>query len=177
MNVLDICKRLLKEAQIASGILPLGDRTILAFEGTTVIGFVAFYSSVGDLIARWQADSSIIVDAHRLSLRLAQSKAWNTYMIFLTDALPSDPETASLIAIEEDLTGTRKIARAGIRSTDDVQSALLPLLPIQNAPRLEAIDMKAEIAIRTSGLSPSLMEAFLSNTPETVVAQRLEDTP
>ena len=43
--------------------------------------------------------------------------------------------------IEEDLTGTRKIARSGIRDSSDLRAALLPLLPLQSAPKLEAVDI------------------------------------
>ena len=77
-------------------------------------------------------------------------------------------------SIEEDLVGTRKIARAGITNTEDIRSALLSLLAIQNAPRLEAVDMPTEIRVRTSELPSELVEAFLSGTNTATLFELLE---
>ena len=65
-----------------------------------------------------------------------------------------------LHAIEEDLAGTRKIARAGLHMMEDVRSALLPLLPLQNAPQLEAVDIEAETRQRAQEVPDNALRAF-----------------
>lgn len=79
--------------------------------------------------------------------------------------------------IEEDLTGTRKIARAGIGDVEQLRTALLPLLPIQSAPSLGAVDMPAEIRLRTTELPKRAIEAYLSGAHEASVIQVLEEEP
>jgi hypothetical protein len=83
---------------------------------------------------------------------------------------------AALAAIEEDLTGTRKIARSDIRDISDVEAALLPLLPLQSAPKLDAVDMVTEIRQRSTELTPRAVEAFLSGTDVSLVLQVIEET-
>ena len=88
-----------------------------------------------------------------------------------------DAELAALAAIEEDLTGTRKIARSGIKDVSDMEAALLPLLPLQSAPKLDAVDMVYEIRQRSTELSPRAVDAFVSGVEESVVLQVIEETP
>lgn len=85
--------------------------------------------------------------------------------------------SVALAAIEEDLSGTRKIARAGVRDITDLRSVLLPLLPLQSAPKLEAVDMQAEIRQRATELLPRVVDAFLSSADDGVVTQILEEGP
>lgn len=86
-------------------------------------------------------------------------------------------KTVSLGAIEEDLAGTRKIARAGVNDVANLHAAILPLLALQSAPRLDAVDITEEIRQRTTELPPRAVEAFLSSADEAVVIQVLEETP
>jgi hypothetical protein len=117
-----------------------------------------------------------LVAENQLGLRRAQSKAWNTYTVFLAVAKANYGQRVALSSIEEDLAGTRKLARAGISDSEDLRAALLPLLPIQNAPDLEAVDMSAEIKLRTTELPTRVVDAFLSpRAQETSVAQILEE--
>jgi hypothetical protein len=83
----------------------------------------------------------------------------------------------ALNVIEEDLTGTWKIARAGIGDVEQLRAALLPLLPIQSAPSLGAVDMPAEIKLRTIELPERAIEAYLSRAQEASVIQVLEEEP
>jgi hypothetical protein len=178
IELLEECRRLLSEAAIATSVTETNRVTVLAFEGVTVLGFVIAYHDSAELLDRWYADSAALIADNQLSLRRAQAKAWNTYMVLLADTSASSPEQSiALRALEEDLIGTRKIARAGIKSREDLRSALLPLLPIQNAPRLEAVDMVTEIDLRTTELSERIRQAFLSGVPESVIAQVLEEEP
>lgn len=177
IDLLDECQRLLNQIGCATVSIEMTTRRALAFESATVLGFVVAYDNAVDLLDRWSADADWLIKSHQLGLRRAQGKAWNTYTIFLAGAEPTYGEVVALSAVEEDLTGTRKIARAGIRDVQGIRATLLPLLPIQNAPRLEAVDMTSEIRLRTTGLPRAVVEAFLSGAPEASVAQVLEEEP
>jgi hypothetical protein len=178
IDLLEECRRLLSEAAIATGVIETNRGSAIAFEGTTVLGFIVVYNDPAHLLDRWGHDAAALIADNQLSLRRAQAKAWNTYMIFLAEAAASKSEQrVALSAIEEDLVGTRKVARVGIRTREDLRAALLPLLPIQNVPRLEAVNMVAEIDLRTTELPERMRQAFLSRVPEAVALHVLEEEP
>lgn len=177
LNLLEECQRLLSEAGIETSAVDMGPQRRLAFESTTVLGFAFAYENADQLLRSWQGDVNLAIESSQLALRRAAAKAWNTYVILLAEAVPNYVQAVSLSGIEEDLTGTRKIARAGIADISKLRAALLPLLPIQNAPRLEAADMVSEIRLRTTELPPRVVEAFLSAAPEAVAAQIFEESP
>jgi hypothetical protein len=152
-------------------------REVLIFEDDSVIGFVFSYPNAQSLIAGWGNDSEAAVSAHQLVLRRAGQKAWNTYVVLLASGEASYAEMAALAAIEEDLSGTRKIARSDIKDISDVVAALLPLLPLQSAPRLDAVDMVFEIRQRATELPPRAVDAFVSDIEVSVVLQVIEETP
>ena len=170
------CPHLLAEADIAVSEMA-NHYPALMLEGATVLGFLLTYPVAADVLARWRQDADALVAAHQFGLRRAQAKAWNTYLILLAGGTPSYAEQVALSAIEEDLSGTRKIARAGVVDLDGLRSALLPLLPIQNSPRLDSVDMRGEIRLRTTELPIRTVDAFLSKASVSVVAQMLEELP
>ena len=171
------CQRVLAEGGIVTTPVDLDGITALAFESLTVVGFVVMYPHAEELLFGWERDMNRLVDKFQFSLRRAQAKAWNTYAVFLATAIPSYGQQIAMSAVEENLVGTRKIARAGVSSAEAVRAALLPLLPFQHVPRLEAVDMKAEIQLRTTELPSRLVEAFLSEASDATLAQVLEDLP
>jgi hypothetical protein len=176
MDVFDATEGLLTRMGFTTLRSSAMGREVLIFEDDSVIGFVFLYANSQALIAGWESDSEAAVSAHQLALRRAGQKAWNTYVILLATGEASSSEIAALGAIEEDLTGTRKIARSGIRDIPDVEAALLPLLPIQSAPKLDAVDMVFEIRQRATELPPRAVEAFVSGTDGSVVLQVIEET-
>lgn len=151
------------------------NRGVLIFEDDTVVGFLFSYPDVTALAANWEEDSEAVVSSHQLGLRRAGQKAWNTYVVLLAADSASLAELAKLSAIEENLTGTRKIARASVKDVSDVEAALLPLLPLQSAPKLDAVDMPAEIRQRATELAPRAIDAFISGVEESVVLQVIEE--
>lgn len=170
------CQRMLGEAGIATEPVEMAGIEALVFEGVTVLGFIFIYPDAEQLLQRWTLDANELVSSYQFGLRRAESKAWNTYTVFLTGPRADLTEQLRLSVIEEDLAGTRKIARAGVGDdTEKLRAVLLPLLPIQNAPRLEAVDMRAEIRVRTSELPPDVVDAFLSEAPESSLVQMLEE--
>jgi hypothetical protein len=165
---------LLAEAGYTVGNLATPKGDVVTFENDTVLGFVLRYADAGTMLANWRADSTDALTAAQFLLRRADAKAWNTYILVLADEPGDYGQTISIGAIEEDLVGTRKLARAGVGVGEELRSALLPLLPIQNAPRLEAVDITAEIRLRTSELPTDIVETFLSGASETTLLQLLE---
>ncbi|HTG36319.1 MAG TPA: hypothetical protein VLB76_25655 [Thermoanaerobaculia bacterium] len=177
IDLLEESQRLLNEVGSATALVKTSQGTALAFEDATVLGFILTYNDPAQLLARWSADATALISENQIGLRRAQYKAWNTYTVFISSAVATYGEMVALSNVEENLTGTRKIARAGIRDGAELRAALLPLLPIQNAPRLEAIDMMAEIKLRTTELPARAIQAFLSGAQESSVVQVLEEEP
>jgi hypothetical protein len=157
--------------------IPAGNREALAFENSVCLGFVFAYDTADRLLREWADDSKGVISRYGLALRHAGEKAWNVYVVLISGGPKNETLQASLAELEEDLVGTRKIARDGVLSTADLRSALLPLLPIQSAPKLEAVDMPSEIRMRASDVDPKGVGAFLSTADESVVLQLLEETP
>lgn len=150
------------------------ERSILLFENDCILGFVLCFSDARALLNEWEGASQRVLHAAHFALKRADQKAWNTYVIFLTESEGDYGENIKIGAIEENLTGTRKLAKAGVSSTDNLKLALLPLCGIQNAPRLDAINMPVEIQMRTSELPLELIEAFLHGANESTLIQLLE---
>src|SRR5258708_3273851 len=134
------------------------------------------YDKAEEVGSNWMKDADEAVANFQFGLRRAGEKAWNVYAVFLAASNAGYAGSIRISAIEEDLGGTRKIARADILELADVRSAFLPLLPIQAAPRLDAVDMVFEISQRATELPDLVLKAFLSNVDNAVVVQTLEDS-
>lgn len=177
MKILDATDGLLTRMGFTALRSAVKGRDVLIFEDDSVIGFIFFYPDAPSLIADWAHDSEAAVSAHQLALRRAGQKAWNTYVVLLASGEASHSDMAALRAIEEDLTGTRKIARSDLKDMSDVEAALLPLLPLHSAPKLDAVDMVLEIRQRSTELPPRAVEAFVSGIEESIVLQVIEEAP
>lgn len=155
--------------------VPIEPCEILVFEGATTLGFLFAYGNYSELSQAWQRDTTAAIARHSLALRGAGQKSWNAYVVLLAGGQLDHSSSVALSAIEEDLSGTRKIARAGISDVGDLRAALLTLLPLQTAPRLEAVDIAAEIRQRATELHSRGVDAFLSTADESIVLQVLEE--
>jgi hypothetical protein len=176
MDLLATSAEVLSEAGFSTRLTSVESREALMFEDPTVLGFLFAYIDPAQLIKCWAKDAHSVVAGHQFGLRRASQKAWNTYVGFLAAGPANFAQSAALSAIEEDLTGTRKIARAAVAELADLRAALLPLLPLQAAPKLDSVDMRTEIRQRTTELPPRAVEAFLSGADEAVVIHVLEET-
>jgi len=172
--LLSMAQKQLADAGYAVAAANDQDGPVLLFENDSILGFVMCFPDATALLERWQPTSHRVLQTAQFALRRAERKAWNAYLVFLTDVAGDYGQNVIIGAIEEDLVGTRKLARAGIVTTEDVRSALLPLLAIQNAPRLDAVDMPVEIRMRTTELPNELVDAFLGGAAESTLAQLLE---
>jgi hypothetical protein len=178
MDILSSSASIFSDAGFTTHRATVGDREVLIFEDTTVLGFLLVYDDATRLLATFETDAEQLIRQNQFALRRAGQKAWNAYMVFLASGSVNYSQSPALVAIEEDLTGTRKIARAGVRDSEDLRNALLALLPIQAAPTLDAVDMHTEIRERASELPSRAIDAFLSaKTEESVVLQVLEEEP
>jgi hypothetical protein len=174
-NLLTSGAEVLSEAGFSTEAISVKGRAALAFEDATVLGFLLAYDDLAHLIDSWARDADAAVASYQFGLRRAGQKAWNAYLVLLTGNEADYTASAALNAIEEDLSGMRKIARAGIANIADLRAALLPLLPLQSAPLLEAVEVAAEIRQRTTELPTRAVDAFLSTADEGVVIQIFEE--
>lgn len=174
-NVIDLCREILEEAGFSTTPISSISTPSIAFESDTVLGFALSYENVPQLLARWREDVDGLFRTNRLALRRANEKAWNAYGVLLSGE-PDDGDLAvRLELIEEDLVGYRKIAFAGIADAIDMRNALLPLLPLQSAPKLDAVDMPNEIWLRTKELRKPIVDGFLSRVDRATMLQLLEE--
>jgi len=174
IDILFEAERLLSRAKFSTFPLLSLECRSLAFENQTVIGFLHAYDTVDSLVANWRADTETTLGRYALALRRAGDKAWNVYTVFLATGPIAPAVRSSLHSIEEDLSGTRKIARGEIETSDDLREALLPLLPIQNAPMLEAVDVAAEIQSRSRDVPTNGVNAFLAHSRDEEIIAILE---
>ena len=174
INLIGLAKAQLEAVGYDVGIGDGDYGSIISFENDSILGFAFFFQDASELIGGWRSESERVIREYNFALRRGEVKSWNTYLIFLAEGLASTSEEIVLGSIEEDLVGTRKIARAGIANAEGIRSALLSLLAIQSAPSLDAVDMPDEIRARTSELSSKLVDAFLSGANNTSVFELLE---
>ena len=173
-SLYELASRRLEDAAFDVTAVPGEEHRAFLFENNTILGLAILYSNAAGVIARWSKDADRLIAMRRFQLRAAGQKAWNTYVLFLAASRPLPGEAVALSLIEEDLTGYRKIARGGCDDLDVLSKALLPLLPIQAAPILDAVDSKLEVRRRATEISTKLVDAFLSEADEQIVLQILE---
>lgn len=135
---------------------------VTCFESAALIGFVHVFDTADALLCNWRASQQAALARHAASLRAAGAKAWNVYSIFLTS--DQDVRRAREIErIEEDFSLTRKIARASIVTTDDVEKALLPLLSFRSKPLLGMSNFETRLRTRLKDIPSEAVTAFINN--------------
>ena len=75
--------------------------------------------------------------------------------------------------LEENFSLTRKIARSGVRVTEDLTQALLPLVPIKARPILENASVEDRVRARSKDISPKALQGFLGGASAKEVAELL----
>lgn len=165
MTEVDLIGTVLDASNYTHFLLENTDLPCVGFENDLSFGFIFCYPTTEDLLQRWKDDSNQILSRYQFQLRSAGEKSWNAYSIFFSFGGSDDEQNLLLSRIEEDLSGTRKIARSIAAEIDGIRSGLLPLLRIQNPPILGPVDMVEEIRSRASGLPVRAVDAFLENAP------------
>lgn len=148
--------------------------TVICFENAALIGFVHVFSSADDLLTGWQASQNVALSHHGAALRSAGAKAWNVYSVFLTE-MQAPTQQRAIERIEEDFTLTRKIARAGVRTQEDLERTLLPLAAMRAQPLISETDFEDRLRVRLKDVSHDAMTAFLGTTPAEEVARILAE--
>jgi len=149
---------------------------VTCFENAALIGFVHVFPSADELLARWEAAQQSVLARHSAALRAAGAKAWNVYSVFLAEEQAPSQQRA-VERIEENFALTRKIARAGVRTQDDVERALLPLTAVKAQPILSDTDFQDRLRARLNDVSPDVLTAFLGATSAEEVAKILVEKP
>ena len=145
---------------------------VTCFESGALMGFVHIFDSASALLDEWEARQKHVLARHAAALRAAGAKAWNVYSLFLTaDSAPD--QTRAIERIEEDFELTRKIARASVRTVDDVVRALLPLISVRPKPSLGTSNFSERLRARLKDLPPEAVTAFLGDTSSIDVARIL----
>jgi hypothetical protein len=145
---------------------------VTCFENAALIGFLHVFESAETLLTTWEAKQQVVLARHAASLRVAGAKAWNVYSIFLTaESVPLRHKTIE--RIEEDFNLTRKIARPAIRTPDDLERVLLPLIAVKAQPMLGAANFEARLRSRLKEITPEAVTAFLNETTADEVARIL----
>lgn len=147
---------------------------VVCFENAAVIGFVHVFATANELMQCWPEVQTAALSRHGPALRQAGMKAWNVYSVFLTDEQASSQQR-SIEQIEEDFTLTRKIARAGVQTSDDLERVLLPLTSVRSQPLPSDMDFENRLRSRLREVPPDALTAFLGNATAEDVAKMLAE--
>ena len=177
MNLLQSARQTLVEAEFSVETVSVSGRDALVFENDTSLGFLLAYPDAADLFAHREGDARQLIARYTPELRASDGKAWNTYVVWLAGGAVDAETRTRLAVLEEDLSGTRKIAEAGLATASDVEGALLNLLPLQSPPRLGKVDIEAEIRERTTEVDRRAVDAFFSSASADHVARTLQTLP
>jgi hypothetical protein len=152
---------------------PRPDSPLLYFEDISIMGQAHVFDAVDDVVVRWERiqDEFLRANAQRFGKDI--TKAWNLYTVLLTSETVAEAILAKLLAIEEDFRGTRKIARGGVTSRDDVVLALAPILPLQNLLSVGLADAKQRLLDRLGASNPALRLVLTEAKPDAIAATLL----
>jgi len=168
-SILDEVRSLLEAAGYATRA-ERPDDPALYFEDECLLGFVRVFDDSESLVSGWKAEQETFLRQNASTLRKDPVKAWNLYAVFLTRGPASLASSPAIVAIEEDFQSMRKIARAGIRTRDELAVVLGPLLPIQTGLVLVPTDVHARLLERL-GPDESPRRLLLSDTPPDEIAR------
>jgi len=168
----------LEEAGYAVWLAPAEELTAVCFEDDAVMGFVCVFVEPEHLLLRWRSIESALLVRHASRFRAAEEKAWNVYSIFLCPKQGTEEQTSEIRRIDEDLERTRKIAACGLAGKADIITALLPVLPIQYRPILEAEDLTERLKKRIASIAPAAVDVALNDAvPASEVVPLLGQQP
>lgn len=174
MSVLQHVGTVLQETGYVVQLQPT-DPSTLYFEDYSLFGFVTVYESVKALLDTWERNQDSFLQTNAPFLRSASQKAWNCYTVHLAEAAATAQERQALFDVEENFTSTRKIARGSVTTESDVRQALYPLIPVQNAVRIQASPREADVSQRLHDWPEAAVKALLgAGSAEDVVTLLLE---
>ena len=154
-------------ATVAGRLSRNGYAVILAgsevcFEDASVLGFVAEFESVAQLLDGWHGAEDAFLREHASALRRDRRKAWNVYSILLTPERASAEQERALVTLEENFQATRKVARSSIATDRDIENVLGALLPIRHRVGLRSENALELVASRLSALPSAAVRSLLA---------------
>ena len=158
MSTLDTAARRLS----ASGYEIIAAVGEIRFEDSSVLGFVAEFETVVQLLDGWKKAEDAFLREHASALRRDRRKAWNVYSILLTPERASAGQEKALVTLEENFQATRKIARAGIATNQDIENALGVLLPVRHYVSLGSENALERVTSRLSALPSGAVQSLLA---------------
>ncbi len=162
----------LRDAQYDTWVSTGTSSPVTCFESAALMGFVHVFDSARAMLDDWETRQKHVLARHAAALRAAGAKAWNVYSLFLTAESAPD-QMRAIERIEENFELTRKIAHESVRTVDDVERALLPLISVRSKPSLGASNFNDRLRARLKELPPEAVTAFLSDTSSVEVARIL----
>lgn len=163
----------LREANFDTWQINIADKSIVCFEDGSLMGFLCTFPTVDHLLRDWEKTEFTILDRHQFMLRQAGDKAWNVYSCYLTTETPIPTQRRPLSSIDEDLHRTRKIARAGIVTLDDLKHALAPILPIENSQQNFPNDLEHRLRQKLDGYPAGALDKFFADADALEIARAL----
>lgn len=102
------------------------------FEDPYSIVATVVYETWSDISTRWLEAQAALVDLISTFFHRGDAKAWEGYLVLLTPSIVPDASRLEVEAIRRNTTHARKLVVTGdeLASLDDVERALLPLLPL-----------------------------------------------
>lgn len=174
-TLLDDARSLLEIAGYATHATEPGEPWVY-FEDECLLGFVRVYETPEQIVSGWRTEQDSFLRRNTSNLLRAPMKAWNLYGVFLTRAPASVELTRALFTIEEDFQSTRKIARGGIRTREELTIVLGPLLPVQTRVSLVQADVQRRLLDRL-GPEGSARRLLLSSARPDDIAKLLAEEP
>ena len=171
-RLIDDVRTELKAAGFAT-LLPRPDSLALHFEDISIMGQIHVLGSADEIVTKWQVVQDEFLKHNASRFLRDATKAWNLYTILLTAQTPAPEVAARLFSIEDDFRGTRKIARAGVTTREDVAVALAPILPLRNVLAVGIVDAKERLVERLGAVTPVLCSLVNGVPPESIVATLL----
>jgi len=155
-----------------ASLVPTGQA--FSFEDANLLGGGFVYENVDELLQGWESRQDRFLAEYAGRLRAVPDKLWNIYTVHLTAEACLSSKATALFNVEENFRGTRKLARAGIISKEQVQSALLALLPIQSLVEVGNQDANQIARERLSAIHPAFRSLFDDVTPAELAARLWE---
>lgn len=162
----------LREAGYATWPWTGASPPVICFENATLVGFVHIFGTARELLEGWELAQQRVLARHAAGLRAAGTKAWNVYSVFLTSELAPNLQR-SVEKLEENFSLTRKIARTGIQTAEDVSNVLMSLGPIKSQPLLENANIADRLRARAKDVPGDALNAFLGDLPPEDVVEIL----
>jgi len=122
-------------------------KNVRLFEDTYSIVALLVFDTWKELSETWIEAQTALIELMSTHIRSWEAKAWDGYLVLLTPALVDSNEAFKPSQIRYNTNRVRKILATGddLKELSDVESALLPLLPIQSGLNFVEIQSSLEL--------------------------------